>query len=177
MATVNPQELDYEGIHLTQADYVAGKDEGQDLPAGTLGEVATAEIGEDGQLGSYDAVRLGDNLDPTGNSPKGKIYVELQGDQDGDGTIELVDARTQLRWAVRDKNSNRRVPLTRWFPHRDLAESDPRLRTPLPPVTKNNKPFFAKEGRLLVLECKNEATSVNVSLSDSTFEVPSRGGY
>lgn len=177
MPSVNPQELDYEGIHLTQADYTSGKDEGQTLSAGTVGEVATAEIGEDGQLASYEAVRLGDNLDPTGNSPKGKLYVDLQGDQDGDGTVESVDSRTQLRWVVRDKNSNRRVPLTRWFPHRDLAEADPRLRTPLPPVTRNGSPFFAKEGRILSLEVKNEATSVVVSLADSTFEVPSRGGY
>jgi len=172
MPAVNPQSLDYEGIHVTQSDYVAGKDEGQSLSAGTLGEIAKAEIGEDGQLASYEAVRLGDNLDPTGNSPKGKLYVELQ---DDGGSV--VDSRTQLRWIIRDKNSNRRVPLTRWFPHRDLNESDPRLRTPLPPVTRGNKPFFGKEGRILALEAKNEAASVTISLANSTFETPARGGY
>lgn len=172
MPAVRPSELDYEGIHLTSSDYVAGSDEGTALEAGEVGEVAISEVGEDGQLSAYEAVRLGDTLDQTGNSPKGKIFVDLRDDADA-----KLDDRTQIRWLVRDKNSNRRVPLTRWYPLRDLDETDPRMRTPLPPVTRNNKPFFVKMGRLISLEVKNEATGVTVDLTNSTFETPSRGGY
>jgi hypothetical protein len=172
MAAVNPKNLSYEGILLTASDYVAGNDEGTALDPGEIGEVAVAEVGEDGQLSAYEAVRLGDTLGPTGNSPQGKLFVDLRDDSDAE-----LDPRTQIRWICRDKNSNRRPPITRWYPLRDLNEDDPRLRTALPPVTKNNKPFFVKEGRILSLEIKNESTGVTMDLGKSTFETPSRAGY
>lgn len=172
MPAVRPNELDYEGIKVTDNDFVSGSDEGSSIPAGEVAEVATSEVGEDGQLSSYDAVRLGDNMDPTGNSPQGKLFVELQ---DANGNV--LDPRTQIRWLARDKNSNRRIPITRWYSHRDLNKSDPRQRTPLPPTTRNGAPFFVKMGRLLSVEVKNEATSVTVDLTNSVFDVPSRGGY
>lgn len=177
MAVVDPTSLEYEGIHVTNNDFVGGSEDSSDLNSGELGEIAVAEVGEDGQFSAYDAVRLGDEMDPTGNSPKGKLYVDLQGDQDGDGTVEQVPDDTQLRWIARDKNSNRREPLTRWYAHRDLDQSRPDLRTPLPPVTRNGNPWFVKDGRIIALEAKRESGSLNVSLADSTFEVPSRGGY
>lgn len=164
--------LEFEGIHLTQSDFTTGKDEGATVDSGVVAEVATTEIGEDGQLSSYDALRLGDNLDATGMSPKGKLFVELR-----DSADEPVDERTQVRWVARDKNSNRRIPITRWYAHRDLNKDDTRQRTPLQPVTRNNSPFFVKSGRLVTVEVKNQAEDVEVDLSNSTFEVPSRAGY
>lgn len=171
MPAVRPGELEYEGIHLVANDFVAGKDEGT-LAAGVVGEVAPAEIGEDGQLSSYDAALLGDELGPTGNSSKGKMFVDLQGDQDSDGTVEQVPDDTQFRLIARDKNSNRRIPLTRWFQTRGEDNSDPRLRTEVLP-----REPAVKMGRIVALECKRESGSVDVSLSDSTFEIPARGGY
>lgn len=172
MPSVDPNALEYEGIHLTAADFTAGKDEGASLNAGTVGEVATAEVTEDGQLSSYDAALIGDELGPTGNSSKGKMYVDLQGDQDGDGTVEQVPDDTQFRLIARDKNSNRRIPLTRWFQTRGEDASDPRLRTELLP-----RQPAVKNGRIIAVEAKRESGSVNVSLADSTFEFPARGGY
>jgi len=165
-------DYEYEGIHLTNADFTAGKDEGDTLEAGTVGAIATAEVGEDGQLSSYDRLRIGDRMDKTGKSPKGKIFIELR-----DAADEVVDDRTQVRLMVADKNSNRRLPVTRWYPHRDLNIERPDLRTPLEPVTKGGKPWFIRSGRLVVLEVKNQAGTVEVDLDNSTFEFPSRGGY
>lgn len=171
MPAVRPSELEYEGIHLVADDFTAGKDEGT-LQAGVVGEVATAEVGEDGQLSSYDAALLGDELGPTGNSSKGKMFVDLQGDQDGDGTVEQVPDDTQFRLIARDKNSNRRIPLTRWFQTRGEDNADPRLRTEVLP-----REPAVKMGRIVALEAKRESGSVVVSLADSTFELPARGGY
>lgn len=167
MSLVNPSALAYEGIHLTNADFTAGKDDGATLEAGVIGEVATAEIGEDGQLSAYDAVLLGDKMDPTGNSSKGKQYVEL-----ADSADAAVADTVQFRYIVRDKNSNRRVPLTRWFTHRGENNTDPRLRTPVTP----RQPFI-KDGRIIALEVKDETATAEVTLANSTFEAPARGGY
>lgn len=174
MPAVRPGELEYEGIHLTANDFTTGKDEGTQLQAGTPGEVATAEVSEDGQLSSYDAVLLGDNLGPTGNSSKGKLFIDLQGNQDDDTTTanEQVPADTQFRLIARDKNSNRRIPLTRWFQQRGEDNADPRLRTELLP-----REPAVKNGRIIALEVKRESGTVHVALADSTFELPSRAGY
>lgn len=172
MPAVRPGELEYEGIHLTASDFTAGKDEADTLTAGTPGEVATAEVGDDGQLSSYDAALVGDELGPTGNSSKGKIFVDLQGDQDGDGVVEAVPDDAQFRIIARDKNSNRRIPLTRWFQVRGEDNADPRLRTELLP-----RQPAVKMGRVIALEVKRESGDVVVSLADSTFEFPARGGY
>lgn len=172
MPSVNVNELEFEGIHLVADDFTAGKDEGDTLAAGSVGEVATAEVTEDGQLSSYDAVLVGDELGPTGNSSKGKMFIAFQGDQDGDGTVEAVPDDTQFRLVARDKNSNRRIPLTRWFQVRGEDNADPRLRTELLP-----REPAVKNGRIIGVEAKRESGTVVVSLADSTLELPARGGY
>lgn len=172
MPVVNVNDLEYEGGHLRSSDFNDGKDNGDTLQAGEVGEIATAEVGEDGQLSAYDAVRPGDHMDPTGNSPIGKMYVDLQ----TSGSSSVADS-VELRLVARDKNANRRVPITPWFSHRDLANSDPRLRTPLPPVVREGQPFFVKDGRIISLEVKDETSTVEVTRANCTFEFPARFGY
>lgn len=175
MPVVNEANLNYEGLHITQADYVASKDEGDEIAPGEIAQVAKFEVGDDGQLSSYDAVRLGDRTDERGKSAQGKLFVDLF--DDGEEGGEALDTRTQVRWVARDKNSNRRKPLTRWYPLRDLAQDRPDLRTPLAPVTSNGKPMIVKSGRIIELEVKNQAVPVTVSLANSVFETPARGGW
>lgn len=173
MPTVDPTDLSYEGIVLKSSDFTDGKDAGQSLTAGTVGEIFTAEVGEDGQLSGYDAIRLGDR--PNGADPaKGKMYISLTDDAGAD----LPDD-TEVRFRFRDKNSNRNLPASPWFPLRDLDQSDPRLRRALTPRMRNGKPWFIKAGRILVVEAKNESESITVgTLSQPhTLEAPARGGY
>jgi len=170
VAAVNPKALNYEGDHIDEADFTAGKDDGDQLQAGVVGEIATAEVGEDGKLSSYEAVRPGDRTD--GNDPtRGRIFVALE---DGNGNV--VSDKVQWRLAVRDKNNNRRIPVTSWYRQRDSNNQRPDHRVALRPVTRGGKPFFIKDGRVLVLEVKNESSTVTVSASDSTVEVPARLG-
>lgn len=176
MPTVSASQLanvEFEGINISLADFVDGKDEEQSLSAGTVGEIMTAEVGEDGQLSSYEYVRLGDNLDD-GNqdSAKGKLFVDLRDSNDNE-----VDQRTEFRFIVRPKNSNSRTPLTEFIPLRNANRDDPSTRIPLTPVTRNGMPAVAGDGRVLAIEVRNAATSVSVDRTNSDADVPARGGY
>jgi len=168
--SVNPKALQYEGDHLDEADFTAGKDNGEQLQAGVVGEVATAEVGDDGKLSSYEAVRPGDRTD-TNDATRGRIFVELE-----DGNGNTVSDKVQWRLAVRDKNSNRRIPVTSWYRQRDSNNQRPDHRMALRPVTRSGKPFFIKDGRVIVLEVKNESGTVTVDASASTVEIPARLG-
>ena len=176
MPTVSSSVLEgveFEGISISAADFTDGKDADDSIGAGEIGEVATAEVEEDGQLASYSYVRLGDSLD-NGNqdSAKGKLFVELN---DGDGN--LVDERTEFRFVARPKNGNRRTPLTEFIKLRNANQEDPSKRLPFLPVSRDGRPAVIKAGRIIGIEVRNAATSVRVSRSQSDFDVPARGGY
>ena len=173
MPSVNPRALSYEGIVLRLSDFTDGQDAGSTLSAGNVAELFTAEIGEDGQLSGYDAIRLGDRADA--NDPaKGKMYISLVDDT---GT-DLPDD-TEVRFRFRDKNNNRAPPASPWFPLRDLDQSDPRLRRALRPRTKNGNPWYIKNGRILVVEVKNESQDITPGGTGQShiLETPARGGY
>lgn len=176
MATVSQSMLnnvEFEGINISLADFTDGKDEEVSLSAGQVGEVFTAEVGEDGQLSSYDFVRLGDQLDD-GNqdSAKGKLFVDLRDASDAE-----IDQRTEFRFVARPKNSNSRTPLTEFVPLRNANQSDPSLRLPFTPLTRGGKPAVVKDGRVIAVEIRNAATSVTVDRANSDADIPARGGY
>lgn len=166
-------DTDFEQIQLATADFVAAPDEGTSIPAGEVREIMRTEIEDDGQLASYDAVRLGGELDPTGNSAQGKIFVDLYDTSDA-----AVDDRTEIRFVARPKNGNRRKALTQWYSIRDLARDDPRQRTPLPPITDSDgDPQLVSSGRIIAMEVRNGATSVEVDKENSDITVPAFAGY
>lgn len=155
------------------AAFAAGADEGSSVAAGEIGNVLVAEIGEDGPFAAYEYVRLGQLLGQTGRSTKGKLFGDFQ-----DGGATSVPAQTKFRWVLRPKNKNNTVPLTSWHRQRDLNQSDPSKRIELPPVKDDDgNPVFAKDGRELVLQVKNESQSVTVSQSNSDMDLPVRAWY
>jgi len=171
MPAVNPRSLRYEGIQLTASDFIAGTDNGEQLAAGEVGEIATIEVGEDGQASAYDAIRPGSPTAPD-DPTQGKLFANFR-----DGSANDVADDVQVRLAVRDKNSNRRQPVTEFFAVRDLDNSRPDLRKALRPVTRDGSPFLVSSGRLLVLEAKRESGTTTVDITDSTVEIPAIGGF
>lgn len=164
---------EFEEIRLADSDFIAAPSEGETVEAGEVVEVARSEVEEDGQLASYDMVQLGGDLDPTGNSAKGKIFLELR-----DSADEPVDDRTEVRFIARPKNGNRRRALTEWYTIRDLARDDPRQRQPIPPVTnQGGNPMVVGSGRIIGVEIRNGAESVEVDLDNSTWQLPAQAGY
>ena len=163
----------FEEIRLADSDFVAAPSEGETIQAGEVAEVARSEVEDDGQLASYDLVQLGGSLDPTGNSAKGKIFLELRNSAD-----EPVDDRTEVRFIGRPKNGNRRKALTEWYTIRDLARDDPRQRQPIPPVKDGQgRDLAVPSGRIIGVEIRNGATSVEVDLDNSTWQLPAQAGY
>ena len=163
----------FEEIRLADSDFVAAPSEGTTIEAGEVEEVARSEVEDDGQLASYDMIQLGGELDPTGNSAKGKIFLELRDSDD-----EPVDDRTEVRFIGRPKNGNRRKALTEWYTIRDLARDDPRQRQPIPPVTNDSgAPMVVPSGRIIGVEVRNGAESFEVDLDNSTWQLPAQAGY
>ena len=176
MPTVSASRLDgieFEGVSISAADFTDGKDEGEEIGAGNVAEVATAEVGEDGQLASYDFLRLGDRLDD-GNqdSAKGKLFVSLRDPEDAE-----VDERTEFRFVTRPKNANRRTPLTEWIKVRNANQDDPSKRLPFTPVSIDGKPAVVKDGRIVAIEIRNPATDVEISRANTDMDLPARAGY
>jgi len=176
MPTVSSSMLsnvEFEGINVSLADFTDGKDEETSLSAGQVGEVFTAEVGEDGQLSSYEYLRLGDQLDD-GNqdSAKGKLFVDLRDTDDN-----KIDERTEFRFIARPKNGNEVNPLTEFIPLRNADQTDPSIRLPFTPLTRGGKPAVISDGRILAVEIRNAATSVSVDRANSDADIPARGGY
>lgn len=165
--------VEFEGINLSMADFVDGKDEGEAVAPGEVAEVAEAEVNQDGQLASYEFLRLGDSLDG-GNqeSAKGKLFVDLRDDTDSE-----VDGRTEFRFITRPKNSNRRTPLTEFIKLRNAKQDDPSKRLPFLPNSIDGKPAVIKDGRIVALEVRNAATSVTIDRANSDADIPARGGF
>jgi hypothetical protein len=164
---------EFEGIQVSDSDFVAAPDEGSSISSGEVTEVFRAEIGEDGQFSSYSALQLGGTLGPTGQSAQGKIFADLRDNNDN-----KVDDRTEIRFVARPKNGNSRTALTEWYPIRDLDRDDPRQRQPLPPVTDSDgDPQVVQDGRIVAVEVRNGATSIEVDLTNTTFAAPAQGGY
>jgi hypothetical protein len=166
-------DTQFEQVTLTTADFNGSQYEDTSLSAGNVGELMTSEVEEDGQLASYDAVRLGQNLGPTGQSAQGKLFVDLQ-----DSNGNAVDDRTQIRVVARPKNGNSRKEIVGWQTIRDLDRDDPRQRLPLPPVTNaNGEAQIVGSGRIIAVEIRNPATSISVDREKSSIILPARAGY
>lgn len=169
----NVPASDFNSIQVQDSDFNAAPDEGSSVDSGEVAEIARAEISEDGQLASYTTVQLGGDTDPMQFSSEGKMFIDLR-----DGSDNKVDPRTEVRFIGRPKNGDKRTDLTGWYSLRDLDRDDPRQRVPLDYVTdKQGRPQLVGRGRILAVEIRNGATSVTVSLSNSTIQVPAEAGY
>lgn len=166
MPVVDVGALRYEAFPLRQTDFTNGPDESSSVSSGNVGEVGTLEVGSDGQASAYEAVIVGQpaGVDPNANA----AFVAMDSD---DANTDVSDT-VEWRLAARDKNRNRRKPLTRWYKQRDSDNSDPRQRPKITP----QRPIVI-DGRIVAWEVKDETASVTVDRTGSDFEVPAQGGF
>lgn len=168
---MDPTQLAYEGIVLNSEDFEPWTDNGSDVPAGENARIATVEIGEQGQLSAFEALRLGDSLDPS-DPAKGRLFMNPVA---SDGS-EVSD-NAQIRFRMRDQNGNKYEPATPWYTVRDLNRDRPDHRRALRPRTKDGgKPWYWKRGREVVIEGKDEGSTFNMDIEQSLVEAPARGG-
>lgn len=169
MPVVDVNALSYEPIELTASDFNASRDDDTSLSSGVVGEIATSEVGSDGQLSGYDAVQVGQPAaNATGDRKGNELFVKLQA-----GSSDIADT-AQFAIAARQKGElggGAPGSITGWITHRNQDNTDPAQRRPLYP----QKPIV-KDGRLIQLLAKDETASVTVDLSESTYQIPALGG-
>ena len=170
-----PGEFQYfEEIQLTQADFTNGSDNTSSVSAGTRGEIGELEIGEleigeDGEASGYDILTIGGRKQST-NDEGARLYVDLEDSSDTD-----IQDTAQFRFVGRDKNGNRVRPLTKWMSVRNADNSDPRQRPEVVYRGFQNHTWIPN-GKLVVLEVKDESTTVQESLANSELEIPALAG-
>lgn len=169
----NPGAYNYEPERMTFADQTTGKDDGRILERQQVGEIAFAEIGADGNgsLSGFDIIALGGMPEPRRQNNVGKVEGDLQGDQDGDGTIEDVPPGTKIRFRLTDYSHTETIDKTKWFNAGDVEQTDAEKR-PTSKFDGVDDAEWAKQGRHVVTEVKNVRGSVAVSVSDSYLEAP-----
>lgn len=160
-------------------DFAAGADNGSQLAQGEIGEIATAEVGDENgvssALASWDIVRLGQPLGPTGRSALGKLFMAID-----DGAGSVVADQAKVRFISRPKNSHNLTPMTRWFSQRDLNESNQDQRVELTPVTDDDgDALYVSDGRVVAIQAKNAsaATTFDINGATSDAEVPLLAGW
>jgi len=169
MPVVNVDDLSYRRISVTDADFSASRDNDTALSAGTVGEIATSEVGSDGQLSSYEAVQLGQPPRPNaaGDNLGNEIHMQFQ----SAGT-DIAD-NAQVAFGARLKGELGGPNITGWIDHRNQDNADPRQRKNLYPQMP-----IVIDGRLLVVLAKDEANAVTVDLAENAgqLQVPALGG-
>lgn len=172
MPVVDVNSLTFEPITLTASDFTASRDNNTSLSAGTVGEIATAEVGEDGQLSGYEAVQIGQpEVNSSGDRKGNELFMQL-----ADGADAEVADTVQAAVAARQKGElggGAAGSITGWIKHRGQDTTDPAQRQPIYPQTP-----VVKDGRLVQFLAKDETSSVTVNI-DSTatqLEIPALGG-
>jgi len=173
--TLKASEYSFETELMTTGDFDAGKDNGDTLDSGEVGEIAVAEIGspDQGSFSSYESVAIGGVPDSQLKSDAGKPFVNLFS---GAGN-ELPDS-TQYRFAARDKNSRRSKPLMQWRPLRNADNADPEKRRVLQFSGIDNEDWI-HEGRILVVEVRHNSQQITPDFTNgsTTFEVDYVGAF
>lgn len=178
MARENAAEYQFEKESGYLAEMEAAKDDGNTLEAGVVGEIAEVEIGGSGagSFSAYDRIAFGGIPERHRQNGKAKVSGDLQGDQDGDGAVEDVPEGTQVRLVLTDHQRNRRIDATEWFDKSLIENSDP-AKKPTLEFDGVSRADWAKDGRVVVAQVRNQRTSVVVSYGDSNLNFPYIGAY
>lgn len=163
------RNAEYSTFPLSEGTFTAGQDDNTTIAAGDVGEVAVAEVGEDGALSDYIGLIVGQEPDTQARSGQGKI---LFNPKDDSTTPARLDENTEMKLVVRKKGERGGKDLTGWIPIRDNgpndATSDRKVLRPRMPV--------AKDGRVVALHVRNQNVSVTYNHSGSEWVYPCQGG-
>lgn len=170
-------DLSVEEGHLS--DMNAAKDDGTDISANTVGEIAEVELGESdaGPFSAYYIAALGGFPDERLQTRQARIEGTLvsDNDADADGNPDATAAGTRVRLRVTDKNRERTFDKTRWY-NKSEVEASNIENLPFLKFGSATEADWFKEGRVLVLEAKNPSSSFNIAVANSSLDFPFVGG-
>lgn len=159
--------LDYSYSKLTLADFEAGRNDTENIAAGDVGELAKAEVGKTGgALSDVLAVIVGVASQAEDKDDTNTVFADFQ-----NTTPSALPDSTQFKLQARKKGELSGRDITGWIGLRGLSKSDPRQRARLTP-----KAPIVTEGRVISILVRNNTTSVELSFSDSTAELPGQTG-
>lgn len=169
----DPTQYQFEKESGFLAEMESAKDDGDTLEAGVVGEIASQEIGgsDAGSFGSYDRIAFGGTPEPHRQNGVSKVSGDLQDDGDAD-----VSAGTQIRLVLTDHQRNRQIDSTEWFDKKLLEDSDP-AKQPTLKFDGVQNADWAKNGRVVVVQARNQRQSTTVSVANSNLNFPYIGAY
>lgn len=161
------RKLGYKDADLMDASFRAGVNDGDALAAGQVGELAVAEVGEDGSLEDFVATILGQSPDPTRRTAKAKPFINVH----DSAAVAEIDKNTEVRVVVRNSGDRDGPVLMQWRSIKNLRNSDPSQRKELKPQQP-----IAREGKLLAVQVRNQATGITPDFGGGSteFDLPIR---
>lgn len=173
MQVERASQYDFAEESGTLSDMNAGKDDGDTLQSGEVGELAKVEIADSGQgiFSEYERLSLGGVPDPQLRTKQARVDGDLQNSTPAD-----VPDGTKVRIRITDKRRSRTFAETRWF---DKSEVEAASIENLPVLRWAGweDATFGGSGRIVVIEVRNPSSSFNASYADSSFEFPFIGAY
>lgn len=166
------KDADYSDHPLRDTAFSAGRDEGSTIAAGTVGEVATVEVGEDSALAEYIGWLVGSESEDGVKTGAGRAFFNgYSTDADADGNPDKLPLDTEIRVVVRARKSRGGREMTPWIPLGELwddSESGEYSLDPRLPV--------ASHRRVVGIQMKNEGQDITYVHADSSFKIPGRAG-
>lgn len=180
MAEENPAAYEYEKERGYLASMDDGKDQGTDVAARTVAEIAEVEIGGQnaGSFSAYERMALGGIPEPERRNSAGKAQGTLisNNDADADGNPDATADGTQVRLVLTDHNRSRNIATSDWLDKEDIENSDPAKR-PTIEFEGVDDASWAKSGRVVVLQARNQRQQFNVATANSNFNFPYIGAF
>jgi len=152
----------FKPIAVTDADMLAGQNDGSSVSAGNVAELAKAEIGEDGKLGNIKAVIVGQPPAPNHRTARAKPTTDVQNSTPAD-----VPNGTEVAVVGREKEERGGDKAIQWSDEDDFSSVSKVDREAVEP----RLPVIL-EGEMLAVNGRNESTSFTPSFSDSTYRIP-----
>lgn len=156
------QSFDYRPAVIRDNVFSAGPQEGETIPADTPAEVAHVEIGSDTGVQDFLALVVGVPGEDFKETTKAKPTIDLQNSTPAD-----VPDGTVFWFGVRKSQENGGDQIGNRTDEDKTSEVSVTKREDLTP-----KQPGVRESYLLTLNTYNASTSHEVSLSDSTIELP-----
>lgn len=168
--------LNYEDVPVNEADFVAGQDDQNQLQPNQVGEVAVAEVGEDGAFSDWLGFIGGQLPDDMARSAKGKAELTLKSDDaDASGTPDDMPDGTEVRLIGRPKGSRDGTPLTPWI---TFSNNRPSVNVEARRLLKPQVPKKAivGEGKVVAMQIRNRRSAITYYHTNSTWKWPGRAG-
>lgn len=180
MASESISSYEYEKETGYLASMTAGKDEGTDISARTVAEIAEVEIGgpDNGSFSAYELLALGGIPEPERRNSAAKASGTLvsNNDADADGNPDATADGTEVRVVLTDHNRTSTIAATDWMSKEDIEQSDPAKR-PTVEFQGLEDAEWAKSGRVAVLQARNQRQQFNIAVANSNFNFPYIGAY